>query len=114
MKQSPRNDDNDAAEAAAPSVNGSIEEDQKVSNNSNINNNSSSSNNGNNKLEWSAIKQQATLFTQMALPYYKESSTGRWLLAVLLALTLLNSGVSVAFSSMSIIVMPRIRQSGGA
>jgi vitamin B12/bleomycin/antimicrobial peptide transport system ATP-binding/permease protein len=38
------------------------------------------------------------LFQQMAIPYYKESAQGRWLLAGLLGLTLLNSGVSVAFS----------------
>jgi ABC-type uncharacterized transport system fused permease/ATPase subunit len=41
---------------------------------------------------------QASLFRQMALPYYLESTDGRWLLAGLLALTLLNSGVSVVFS----------------
>jgi ABC-type uncharacterized transport system fused permease/ATPase subunit len=34
----------------------------------------------------------------MALPYYQESSEGRRLLAALLGLTLLNSGVSVVFS----------------
>ena len=37
-------------------------------------------------------------FTEMALPYYQESSSGRWLFAGMIAMTLLNSGVSVAFS----------------
>ena len=48
--------------------------------------------------DWKYIGKQASLFRQMALPYYKESKDGRWLLAGLLALTLLNSGVSVVFS----------------
>jgi putative ATP-binding cassette transporter len=48
--------------------------------------------------DWKYIGRQASLFRQMALPYYAESTDGRWLLAGLLALTLLNSGVSVVFS----------------
>ena len=51
------------------------------------------------EFSWQTIGRQARLFQQMALPYYQqESSTGRWLLAGVLGLTLLNSGVSVAFS----------------
>ena len=34
----------------------------------------------------------------MAYPYYQESKAGRWLFAGMIGLTLLNSGVSVAFS----------------
>ena len=34
----------------------------------------------------------------MAFPYFQESKNGRWLFAGMIALTLLNSGVSVAFS----------------
>lgn len=44
------------------------------------------------------IKDKFTMFSEMALPYYKESKNGRWLFAGMIALTLLNSGVSVAFS----------------
>ena len=47
---------------------------------------------------WSRISKQVAVFKDMALPYYQESTTGRWLLAALLGLTLCNSGVSVAFS----------------
>lgn len=41
---------------------------------------------------------QFDAFREMALPYFKESKSGRWLFAGMIALTLLNSGVSVAFS----------------
>jgi putative ATP-binding cassette transporter len=37
-------------------------------------------------------------FKEMALPYYQESKAGRWLFAGMVGITLLNSGVSVAFS----------------
>ena len=37
-------------------------------------------------------------FREMALPYYQESKSGRWLFAGMIGMTLLNSGVSVAFS----------------
>lgn len=37
-------------------------------------------------------------FKEMALPYYQESKSGRWLFAGMVGITLLNSGVSVAFS----------------
>ena len=50
------------------------------------------------QLDWNTIGKQLALFQQMALPYYKESKSGRWLLAGLLGLTLANSGVSVMFS----------------
>ena len=50
------------------------------------------------KLEDTNISEKFATFTEMALPYYKESSAGRWLFAGMIALTLLNSGVSVAFS----------------
>ena len=50
------------------------------------------------KVDWNVVVRQFGLFKEMAVPYYKESIPGRWLLAGLLALTLLNSGVSVAFS----------------
>ena len=39
-----------------------------------------------------------SLFWQMASPYYQESKSGRWLFWAMIGLTLLNSGVSVAFS----------------
>lgn len=48
--------------------------------------------------DWAYMAKQASLFREMALPYYEESRPGRWLLAGLLGLTLLNSGVSVLFS----------------
>lgn len=48
--------------------------------------------------DWEYIGKQAALFRQMAWPYYEESKQGRWLLAGLLGLTLLNSRVSVLFS----------------
>ena len=45
-----------------------------------------------------SIQEKISYFIEMALPYYKESSAGRWLFAGMIAMTLLNSGVSVAFS----------------
>ena len=45
-----------------------------------------------------SIQDKISAFTEMALPYYKESSAGRWLFAGMIGMTLLNSGVSVAFS----------------
>ena len=44
------------------------------------------------------LQQTASVFLEMALPYYKESKAGRWLFAGMIGMTLLNSGVSVAFS----------------
>ncbi|CAB9519932.1 D family member 2, chloroplastic [Seminavis robusta] len=44
------------------------------------------------------INQLGSLFWQMASPYYQESKSGRWLFWGVIGLTLLNSGVSVAFS----------------
>lgn len=49
-------------------------------------------------IDWKRVGEQLTLFQEMAIPYYKESSASRWLLAGVLALTLANSGVSVLFS----------------
>eukprot|EP00980_Cylindrotheca_fusiformis_P009340 scaffold2047_cov129-Cylindrotheca_fusiformis.AAC.19 len=50
------------------------------------------------KLDWEKIRQQTKTFWEMASPYYEESISGRWLFAGMIGLTLLNSGVSVAFS----------------
>jgi ABC-type uncharacterized transport system fused permease/ATPase subunit len=51
--------------------------------------------------EWDNISKQAKLFWEMASPYYRESSAGRWLFVGMIGCTLLNSGVSVAFSYVS-------------
>ena len=45
-----------------------------------------------------SLQQTASVFLEMAVPYYKESKAGRWLFAGMIGMTLLNSGVSVAFS----------------
>ncbi|CAM9134530.1 unnamed protein product [Ascophyllum nodosum] len=45
-----------------------------------------------------ALDQQIRLFVEMSTPFFKEDTGARWLLATVVALTLLNSGVSVAFS----------------
>ena len=45
-----------------------------------------------------SIQDKFSYFVEMALPYYEESSAGRWLFAGMLGMTVLNSGVSVAFS----------------
>jgi putative ATP-binding cassette transporter len=50
------------------------------------------------KFEWDKIVKQSKLFYEMAFPYYKESESGRWLFAGMIAMTLVNSAVSVAFS----------------
>lgn len=49
-------------------------------------------------IEWDKIVKQAKLFWEMSIPYYKDSKAGRWLFAGMVGLTLVNSGVSVAFS----------------
>jgi hypothetical protein len=51
------------------------------------------------QLDWKKIGQQSKLFWNMAYPYFEESNAGRWLFAGMIGLTLLNSGVSVAFVS---------------
>ena len=51
--------------------------------------------------EWDKIVKQAKLFWEMAAPFFTESKSGRWLFAGMIGLTLLNSGVSVAFSYVS-------------
>lgn len=50
------------------------------------------------KMDWKKIGAQTKEFWEMAFPYYEESIAGRWLFAGMIGLTLLNSGVSVAFS----------------
>lgn len=50
------------------------------------------------QLDWKTIGAQTKEFWEMAFPYYDESISGRWLFAGMIGLTLLNSGVSVAFS----------------
>lgn len=57
-------------------------------------NDDSKSNNPTNK----TVAQLTSLFWEMASPFYKESKSGRWLFLSVIGLTLLNSGVSVAFS----------------
>jgi putative ATP-binding cassette transporter len=52
----------------------------------------------NESFDWNMVGKQFELFIEMAGPYYKESNQARLLLAGVLALTLTNSGVSVAFS----------------
>jgi ABC-type uncharacterized transport system fused permease/ATPase subunit len=41
---------------------------------------------------------QLEAFKALTLPYFVEAKSGRWLLFGLISLTLMNSGVSVAFS----------------
>jgi len=50
------------------------------------------------KLDWKKISEQSKLFSELAFPYFKESTKGRWLFAGMIGITLANSGVSVAFS----------------
>ena len=50
------------------------------------------------KLDETTLQEKASAFLEMALPYFKESTSGKWLFAGMIAMTLLNSGVSVAFS----------------
>jgi putative ATP-binding cassette transporter len=52
----------------------------------------------NEKFDWNTAGKQFKLFLEMAGPYYKESVEARYLLAGVLALTLMNSGISVLFS----------------
>lgn len=54
-----------------------------------------------NQLDWKKIGEQSKSFWDMASPYYEESKEGRWLFAGMIALTLVNSGVSVAFVSVT-------------
>jgi ABC-type uncharacterized transport system fused permease/ATPase subunit len=50
------------------------------------------------QLDWKKIGYQAKIFWELAVPYFQESIAGRWLFAIMIGLTLLNSGVSVVFS----------------
>jgi putative ATP-binding cassette transporter len=52
----------------------------------------------NEKFDWKTAGKQFKLFLEMAGPYYKESMEARYLLAGVLVLTLVNSGISVWFS----------------
>jgi hypothetical protein len=52
-------------------------------------------------INWDVIQKQFALFSKMALPYFKEEKSARVLLAIVIAFTLLNSGVSVGFSYLS-------------
>jgi hypothetical protein len=61
-------------------------------------NNSNHQNESLKKEEFINISEKFSAFVEMAFPYYKESISGRWLFAGMIAMTLLNSGVSVAFS----------------
>ena len=63
-----------------------------------ISNDDNEENGKGSKLDWDAIVDQSKLFFEMASPYFKESKSGRWLFAGMIGMTLLNSGVSVAFS----------------
>lgn len=53
------------------------------------------------ELNTEQLKKKLHAFKVMALPYFTESKKGRWLFAGMIGLTLLNSGVSVAFSYLS-------------
>ncbi|CAM9601862.1 unnamed protein product [Choristocarpus tenellus] len=44
------------------------------------------------------LEKQLRLFWDMSVPFFKEDDSSKWLLGGVVALTLLNSGVSVAFS----------------
>ena len=52
-------------------------------------------------VDWDAINNSFHLFSKMALPYFREEKSARVLLAIVIAFTLLNSGVSVGFSCLS-------------
>lgn len=49
-------------------------------------------------LDWNTIVRQTKLFWEMSFPFLKESKSGRLLFFGLIGLTILNSGISVAFS----------------
>jgi len=52
-------------------------------------------------MDWNAINNSFNVFSKMALPYFREEKSARVLLAIVIAFTLLNSGVSVGFSYLS-------------
>lgn len=54
--------------------------------------------NGAPSLDWNQVAKQLKVFWDLSFPYYKESKNGRWLFAGMIIMTLINSGVSVAFS----------------
>mmetsp|Transcript_30655 Transcript_30655/g.70168 ORF Transcript_30655/g.70168 Transcript_30655/m.70168 type:complete len:790 (-) Transcript_30655:193-2562(-) len=47
---------------------------------------------------WEAVRRQWNNFLSLSLPYFKESRQGKLLFGAMVAMTLLNSGVSVMFS----------------
>lgn len=49
-------------------------------------------------LKWDKLRHQFAAYVEMSIPYFKESDAGRWLLAGMIGMLLLNSGVSVLFS----------------
>jgi len=49
-------------------------------------------------LDFNKMASQLEAFKSLTLPYFAEAKSGRWLFLGLIALTLMNSGVSVAFS----------------
>lgn len=53
---------------------------------------------GNEKDDFGNIIRQIQFFQEMALPYFKESKSARWLFFGMILIAFLNSGVSVAFS----------------
>jgi ABC-type uncharacterized transport system fused permease/ATPase subunit len=52
----------------------------------------------NKNIDWNRVREQATVFRELATPYYTESAAAKRLLAGVLVLTLANSGISVLFS----------------
>jgi hypothetical protein len=47
---------------------------------------------------WVKLRSQLAAYIEMSIPYFKESSAGRWLLTGMIGMLFLNSGVSVLFS----------------
>lgn len=48
-----------------------------------------------------SVRELLSQFYELAVPYFRETSEGKWLLARVIGLTLMQSGVSVAFSYLS-------------
>ena len=51
--------------------------------------------------ELASLKEQLEFFVELSKPYFLEDEQAKWLLGAVIALTFLNSGVSVAFSYLS-------------
>jgi ABC-type uncharacterized transport system fused permease/ATPase subunit len=84
--------------AANTDEDGLVKDTQEIKSSNSMSASSTSADENDPSFSWSRLAVQLALFRQMALPYYRESSASRWLLAGLLVLTLANSGVSVLFS----------------